>query len=275
MRLFADDTILYMAMKPKSNNKILQDDLDKLALWESKWKMEFHPQKCQIIPITRNKQKITNTYTLNGHILEHTTDAKYLGITFTSDLKWNTHIDNITAKANKTLGFLRRNVRISSPTIKSQAYFSLVRPILEYASPVWDPYTKRNIDKIEMIQRRAARYVSNRFHNTSSVTNMLSTLGWRSLEWRRVDARLCLLYKIVNGLVAIPCQEHLIPFTRSSRLHHNQAFQIPHSKADYHLYSFFPRTIRVWNTLPLPLVSSPSIDTFKQGIQTLSYTCTK
>ena len=103
-----------------------------------------------------------------------------------------------------------------------------------------DPYTKCNIDSIEMVQRRAARYVTNRYHNTSSITNMISIQGWRSLAHRRVDARLCLMFKIVNELVAIPLQNYLMPFARSSRLHHSQAFQIPNSKADYHLCSFFP-----------------------------------
>ena len=78
-----------------------------------------------------------------------------------SDLRWNEHIENITGKANRTLGFIRRNVKISSPRLKTLAYSSLVRPLLEYASPVWDPHTSENINKIEMVQRRAARYVMN------------------------------------------------------------------------------------------------------------------
>ena len=271
VRLFADDTIVYIALKPKSNSKTLQEDLDKLSIWEDKWSMEFHPDKCQVIPITRNKNIIKNSYTLNGHTLESVPEAKYLGVTITSDLRWNTHINNITSKANKTLGFLRRNLNISSTNIKAQAYKSLVRPIVEYGSSVWDPYTQSNINQLEMVQRRAARYVCNRHHNTSSVTNMLCTLGWRSLADRRRDARLCLLYKIAHNLVLVPAPSYLVPFIRSSRLHHNQAFQIPHSNADYHLFSFFPNTIRLWNTIPQKIIDSPSIDTFKTHIQTLAY----
>ena len=72
----------------------------------------------------------------------------------------------------------------------------IVRPILENSCTVWDPYTATQINKLEMIQRRAARYVLHRHHNTSSVTNMLQSLGWRSLADRRKDAKLCMLYKI-------------------------------------------------------------------------------
>ena len=152
-----------------------------------------------------------------------------------------------------------------------QEYTSLVRPILEYASPVWNPNTKQCIDKIEMVQRRAARYVLNRFHNTSSVTGMIDTLGWRSLEYRRMDASLCLFYKIVNGLVLIPADQYLIPLSRSTRLHHPLAYQIPHSNCDYHKFSFFPRTIRVWNALPQTFVFTPTYEAYKAQVQNLNY----
>ena len=71
-----------------------------------------------------------------------------------------------------------RNINISSTTVKEQAYKSLVRPSLEYACSVWDPYTKENITQLEQVQRRAARYVTNHYHNTSSVSNMKGQFNW-------------------------------------------------------------------------------------------------
>ena len=102
----------------------------------------------------------------------------YLGITISNDLKWKKHVSNITSKANSTLGILRRNLRLSSHTVNTHAYQALVRPHLEYASAVWDPHTHFNTQTLEMVQRRAARYVCNGWHNTSSVTGMLSQLKW-------------------------------------------------------------------------------------------------
>ena len=107
-------------------------------------------------------------------------------------------------EANSTLGFLRRNLNINSTSVKEQAYKSLVRPSLEYACSVWDPYFAEDINKLESIQRRAARYVTGRLHNTSSVSDMLQHLNWRSLSDRRTDARLTMFYKIVHNKVAIP-----------------------------------------------------------------------
>ena len=138
-------------------------------------------------------------YTLHNQTLTVTDSTKYLGLTLTSDLKWNKHISLITSKANSILGLLRRNLRIASTPVKTQAYQALVRPHLEYASTVWDPHTKDNIHKLDMVQRRAARYVCNRWHNTSSVSEMLGGLGWDSLAVRRENARLCIMYRVVHS----------------------------------------------------------------------------
>jgi hypothetical protein len=79
--------------------------------------------------------------------------------------EWTQHTNNIVANANKSLGFFKRNLKTSKKIIKSQAYLSLVRPKLEYVCSVWDPHTVEHCNKIEMVQRRAARYACNRYHN--------------------------------------------------------------------------------------------------------------
>ena len=137
------------------------------------------------------------------------------------------YINSITTKANKTLGFLRRNINISSTTVKEQAYKSLVRPSLEFASSVWEPYTKENIIQLEQVQHRAARYVTNCYHNISSVSNMIEHLNWRSLADRRSDARLVMLYKISHELVAIPKTDILWTLWRVTLLSHSN--QLYHS----------------------------------------------
>ena len=179
VRFFADNTIMYIALKPKTNTAALQEDLNTLDKWGKKWKMKFNLEKCHV---TRNKTINKTQYMLHGQLLETVSQAKYLGITITSDLWWNAHINSISLKANRSLGFLRRNLKVSSIQIKTLAYFTFVRPILENSCTVWDPYTATQINKLEMIQRRAARYVLHHHHNTSSVTTMLQTLGWRSLD---------------------------------------------------------------------------------------------
>ena len=86
---------------------------------------------------------------------------------------------------------------------REMAYKTLVRPIVEYSSTVWSPNTDQNIDTLEMIQRRAAGWTLHNYSTYASVTEMLQSLSWRSLEQRRSDSRLCLFYKITPDLVAI------------------------------------------------------------------------
>ena len=267
VRLFADDTVAYLAIKGSKDAESLQQDLTKLGEWEKKWCMEFHPSKCQVISITKCRNTIEHKYTLHGHQLEHVREAKYLGLNITNDMKWSTHIDKIIGKASRTLGFLKRNLQINQPKLKEQAYKSLVRPLLEYSSTVWDPDTKKDTDRLEMIQRRSARYVLNRYRNTSSVGSMLEQLKWQTLETRRKHARLTMLYKISKQQVDTPGLKSLLqPITRPSRHHNSKAYQIPETSKEYIKNSFFPRTIREWNVLPESAVNSPSIDSFKNSL---------
>jgi myo-inositol-hexaphosphate 3-phosphohydrolase len=166
-RLFADDTIVYLTITSDIDSVSLQDDLNKLAKWEERWKMSFHPEKCNVLTISRKKQPIRNSYTLHGQQLEHVTTAKYLGVSITSDMKWNQHISNICKKANNTMSFLKRNLNIRNANIKEKTYRSLVTPTLEYACTTWDPYLKEDQNRIEMVQRMAARYVVNRYGTTT------------------------------------------------------------------------------------------------------------
>ena len=122
----------------------LQEDLNNLERWESDWQMSFHPEKCEVIHITTKKKPIIHNYTLHGHTLSSVPQIKYLGVHISQDLKWNSHINFISSKANQTLGFLRRNLKINSQTIKEKAYKSIVRPKLEYCNSVWDPKCIKN-----------------------------------------------------------------------------------------------------------------------------------
>ena len=228
--------------------------------------MEFHPGKCQVIRVTRSRQPIQNNYYLHNHQLEVVSSTKYLGVTISQDLCWNKHINNITNKAGNVLYTLKRNLKISCPNIKEQAYNGLVRPLVEYSAAVWDPYTQANIDKIEMVQRRAARWTLNRYHNTSSVTEMLNHLAWPTLETRRTHARLCLMYKMVHNLVATNICLYATPVLRPTRQTHPYSFIRIQSSTDAYRMSFFPRSVVDWNGLPANIVVLPTLEAFKSQL---------
>ena len=142
IRLFADDCVCYREIKNEEDTLKLQRDIDRLGSWARKWGMRFQPVKCNMMQLTNKRSsKIQANYTLEGTVLENVENIKYLGVTITNDLKWNTHISNVCTKANRTLRFLRRNLYSCPPDVKEAAYKGLVRPVLEYGSLVWDPHT--------------------------------------------------------------------------------------------------------------------------------------
>ena len=211
VRLFADDTALYLTLNDMTDCQTIQTDLDTLQSWEGEWDMEFNPGKCQVIRVSRSRNPIPSKYILHGHILAVIDHAKYLGVNISLDLKWNSHVNNMVSKANRSLGFIKRNIKTKHQTIRATAYKTLVRPQLEYASCAWDPYTRELSDKIEMVQRRAARWTVSDFSPTSSVSLILDRLGWETLEHRRSCARLSLFHGIVYGHVAVPQPPFIVP----------------------------------------------------------------
>ncbi|XP_071123809.1 uncharacterized protein [Mytilus edulis] len=220
LRLFADDSIIYKTIKSQSDCDALQLDLDAAARWKQDWLMAFHPDKCTVLTVSQKKNPFKHDYIHHNHKLELVSSAKYLGITLQANLKWSKHTDNIIAIGNKSLGLLKRNLKTSCQNIKTQAYLALVRPKLEYSCSVWDPHTVEQTSKIEMVQRRAARYVCNRYHNISTPTDMINTLNWPTLQERRTRTRLIMFYKIVHQIVAIPSDSR-------TRKNHNYTFR-PH-----------------------------------------------
>ena len=266
VRLFADDTAAYLAIAKLSDSEQLQADLNILQKWELRWDMQFNPSKCQVIRITKAHYPLPTNYTLHGETLEVVTSARYLGVDIADDLSWKTHITRITNNANKSLGFVRRNLKSRNTSLREKAYKTIVRPQLEYAAPVWDPHTKEDIKRIESIQKRAARWVLGDYSPYSSVTDMIGKLGWRTLEQRRSDSRLVLFYKIIYGYVAVPLPSYVIPLSRASRTFHPLAYrQIP-TTTNYYKYSFYPLTVVQWNKLPASVATLTDLDSFKRAV---------
>ena len=137
---------------------------------------------------------------------------------------------------------------------------SLVRPTLEYASSVWDPYQQNDIHRLEMVQRRAGRYVTNRYHNTSSVSSMIEQLEWTTLQERRKHSRLLMMYKLKNNIVRFDASSKLIPNERPSRNNNEQALCIPSCKT-VRIRSILERSRNgtpCLTVLSLPRVLNPS-----------------
>ena len=264
-RLFADDSLVYRITNTVKEQQHLQNDLNKLQIWESDWLMKFHPEKCEVLQVGLKKVKLPSIYKIHDKALNSVSSAKYLGVQVNSKLDWNDHINMIIKKANSTLAFLRRNLNNCPTEVKSTSYKTMVRPILEYASTVWCPHKLSHINNLEKVQRRAARFCTGDYRRMSSVTEMLKDLNWPPLQTRRENATLIMLYKIIHNLVDIPCNEYLT-LSNSRTRGHAHRLQVQHSRTNIHQKSFFQRGISLWNNLPDAAVSSKSLDEFKSQI---------
>ena len=215
--------------------------------------------------MTKNRSKTSFEYTLHNQKLDTVQHHQYLGIFLTHKFKWNFQFDHITKKASRVLGMLRRNLRGCSRSIKSTAYLALVRPHLEYAACVYDPYEKKYINQLETVQRRAARFACNDYNQYSSVSGMIKDLGWDLLEHRREVARLTLMRQIQCNQSAIPksLAPPAISRSRRSTKSNNQQLKQIFCRTDSYKFSFFPRTSKDWNQLPNEIISLGSEEAFK------------
>ena len=204
---------------------------------------------------------------MNGILLQSVKSHIYLGVEINHNLSWTNHISNITSKSYQVLGLLRRNLYNCSTHVKEIAYKTLVRPKLEYCASVWDPHHQEHKNRLEAVQRRAARFVCKDSRRKSSVSLIISKLQWKSLEERRAISRLSLLYKSVHHYQFKPQGNQTL--TRKSL---SISFTHPSTKKDCYKFSFLPRTLVEWNRLPVCIREAPSINSFKTRLDTIQIT---
>ena len=267
IRLFADDCLLYKTIANSDDPKELQNDLNQLVEWADKWQMRFNPSKCYHLQISRSKKSFAHHYEMMGTILEKVKSQKYLGVEISENLSWKKHIKNSSSKANKVLNFVRRNLNDDCPaSIKEKAFNTMVRPHLEYAATVWDPYQQNEIAELEKIQRKGIRFVEGKYRSTDSPTEMMRNRRWSSLHVRRFVTRQTMLYKIVRESTAVKIPRYFQQPTVETRGAHAFVYTNIRPHTDGYKYSFFPRSIRCWNLLPNKVIDTQSVDGFKNAL---------
>ena len=265
LRLFADDCVIYREIVTDDDHHILQQDLLQLSSWSATWQMKFNVKKCAVLSITRKRSPRIYAYHLDNDVIPRAKEYKYLGLTVTTDLRWNLHCQNIRHKASRTLGLIRRTLSPCSKDVKARAYTALVRPQLEYASEAWNPHTVTVVNSLEQVQRSAAPFVHCDFRRTTSSSGLVSALGWDSLHTRRLLAQCTLFHQIHHQLVCVPFPQVIIPANYIGRHDHTAKYAVPRATIDVYQFAMFPRTIQMWNRLPGSIVLTANPGTFRQA----------
>ena len=219
--------------------------------------------------ITRKREPVTYDYKLMGHTLQSVSHHPYLGVELSSALDWSHHINSKVNKANQTVGFLRRNLGNCPESVKELAYKSLVRPHVEYASQVWDPWMDKHIKQIEAVQRRSERFEKNcRQLTPETVTNLLNDLDWSSIQSRRKVARVTMLHKTIHGESALEIPSYIERHNLCQlRSYHKDKFFELKPNTEAYRNSFYSRTIKEWNPMPSNIIDIVKTPLFKQGLR--------
>lgn len=263
VKIFADDTKIFSEALTEDHCQKLQTDLDNLCDWSREWKLSFNATKCKVLHIGHKNEQFRYTMQdTDGNFVNITsvTSEKDLGVTFDCDLNFNQHITNIVNKAQSCLGLIYRSFECLDREMFLHLYKSLVRPILEYGSSVWSPFLKKDIKRIEDIQRRATKLVTGLKHLTYE--ERLKELGLVTLEYRRDRADMIQIYKATHNFDHLKWDTLFTLASEDLRGHHLK-FRVNKSKHNVRRNSFSVRTVHFWNSLSQETVTANSINQFK------------
>ena len=262
-KLFADDCKLYGKVAPVKEN-IVQKDLTNLENWSRIWQLPFNAKKCKSMHFGHNNPK--HTYVLNGIELEAITTEKDLGVMVDNKLNFHVHAATATKKANQILGVIKRTYQTRDEFTIPTLYKAMVRPHLEYGNAIWGPCYVGDLRLVEGVQRRATKLIP-RLHNLP-YEERLSELKLPSMEYRRKRGDMIQCFKIMNGLVRLDVEKIFTPIPSAGTRGHHQRVLRQRAHTSVRAKSFSQRTIRSWNSLPKHVIEAPTVNTFKNRLDT-------
>ena len=267
---YADDIKCYKVL-PKNDTSArlsLQDDLNSVMKWSLDWQLNFNLSKCTSLHFGHGNNHFQ--YRLMNESIKQSESEKDLGILIRSDLKSTSHVSLIVQKAEKCLAVLKRNIVSRDKNIFLKLYKQLVRPILEYAVCIWNPYLSRDIDLIERVQHRATKCVKGL--RSKSYNERLKALNLESLQTRRNVLDLCEVFKLLHNHTPIGKKMFKL-YTGNSMCTRGHSFKLEkfQCRLDCRKHFFGNRIISLWNSLPEEVVNSSTLHTFRKRVRT--YLC--
>ena len=208
---------------------MLQDDLNKLCEWSLKWGMKFNVNKSKIMSIHSAKNVIQFGYKMNGCLFERVSEYMDLGIIVTENLSWQKQIDSSCKKANRRIGFVKRKINYGcSKEIKLLCYTSLIRPLIEYGSIIWNTSNRTQVLQLESIQRRFTKFILG--NNGLSYRDRLKECNILPLTMRREYLDYSFLFICINDKIDINIFNYVEVFDSviDTRLNADEALRLKH-----------------------------------------------
>ncbi len=261
--MFADDTKIYSRIDHEPDCVALQQDLQSLQNWSSKWQMRFHPEKCKVLNVMDPDAKQRYSMESNGTkcVLEQVHEEKDLGVITDDMLSFDDQCEKSITSANRILFTIRRTFTFIDEQTFLQLYKPLVRSRLEYGVEIWSPKLKRQINEVEAVQRRATRMIPAIRH--LSYEERLRKLRLPTLVYRRKRGDMIQTFKYLHGIHDSNTETLFKRINDDRTRGHNLKLFKERTYTSTRANFFTARIIDMWNSLPQEVVSAPSVDAFK------------
>ena len=262
MSKFADDTKLCHRARNPDAIMELKEDINKLFEWANKWQMSFNVDKCSVMHIGHNNMK--SNYNTSNQQLPTTDQQRDLGIIITKDLKWQKQTEKSCKTANRVLGFIERNFMFKNKGLILPLYKSLVRPHLEHAVQFWSPYLRRDIDKMEKIQRIATKMIAeirnHSYHQRIQEHDLISFVQ------RRLRGQLIEVFNYLNRFTTASARG-LFDYNLNDRTRNNGAkLIVKHFNTSVAQHFYTIKITTTWNALSNEVVTSRTVNSLKNSL---------
>ena len=267
--LYADDTTLYASGKTKGDiEHNLQEDLNRIMKWCDSNNMAIHPGKttCMLIGTPYRTRQVSDlTLKINDTVINNVLYQKLLGIIIDKNLKWDNQINAVCKKVNSKLFLLKRILNYLNDNMKSLFYNSYIMPIFDYCCIIWGFGKQSHISKLTSLQKRAAKIILCEPKTTPS-SDLFKTLQWLTFKSRCTYHIGIMIYKSLENNVPEYISD-LIQISQNNRYTlrstSKQNLATATCKTNIKQQSFQYISVQVWNSIPMTIRMSKSLNTFK------------
>ncbi len=270
IKLYADDAKIFREIKYRSDCDILQNDLNTVVQFLTDWQLKINIDKCSSLKLMRSRcsKNFAYDYNINGVTIKNSSCERDLGVYVSTHpihgLAFSKHISITCAKARRMCFLINRFFTNRNPNFQMRLFNVYVRPILEYISPVWNPFLIKDIDALESVQRSFTKHLNGMQH--FSYQKRLKLLNAEMLEIRRIRADLMEVYKVFHRLDCLRFDNFFQRSTRNVRHGHSENLLVQRTDKEVFKNFWSNRTIKIWNSLPTEVVLAESTAIFKKRL---------
>jgi hypothetical protein len=229
--------------------------------------MRLATNKCIALRITNktnHEATSVDRYMLGNEHLNWCTEVRDLGVLVDHKLLFNQHIANIIHKARVRARLIIRSFCSKDSSVLIKAFVTYVRPMLEYCSSIWSPFTNANVNKLEAVQRNFTKHVAGL--SDCGYCDRLFNLHLESLELNRIKCDLTAVYKLIHGHFDIRADDFIQFVALDTTRGHQYKIYKQLCSVNVFKYSFPNRCIEIWNSLPADVVNAVSTRDFKRQL---------